>query len=161
MWSFFILGPAVVGVASAISSLTGGMNFVAVAMAVLELQRRRGYKPEEGQFTERAGNNYYAVCFDTKSDYDLNRDLGRTAEAVPSHFESLAKFKFDMTKSEGEMLRALLMPVIDMLDKLDEVKSAVVNDNDLNRLDEIAKQLIASIIPLQVWLAQFPRKKVL
>ena len=159
MWSFFIIGPALTAIATTLASMTGGMNFVVVAVAVSELQRRKNYKAGEGQFTERAGNTYYGVRFDKSSSYDLSQDLGRVAGAVPSLFESLIDLEFDMTKSEGQFLRAMLVPVMDMLPGFEEAKTMAVDEDGMFLLNEITEQLVAVIIPVRAWLAQFPRKR--
>lgn len=161
MWSLFVVLPSLTAIATVLSSLTGGMSFVTIGVAVIELQRRRGYKPGEGEFTERAGNAYYAVCFDSQSEYDLNRELGRIAENVPSMFQDLIKFKFDMTKSEGEILRAMVISVIEHLDKLEDVKDDAVANGNIEALNSATKQFISAVLPMRTWLAQFPRKKFL
>lgn len=163
MWFLFILGPAIVGVAGALFSLTGGMNFVVAAVATNEWHRRRGYKPDEGQFTERANDAYYGVGFDKNTDYDLSRNLGLLAATLPSLFNPFVNKRFDFTKSEGEFLRSLLEPAMQAHEAVQMAQEAV-----LDRQDEESMQFLQAaidglgvvVVPVVRYLEQFPDKRV-
>lgn len=163
MWSLFVLVPAMTSAAVALFSLTGGMSFVVTAVTTSELQRRRGYKPGEGHFTERANDRYYGVCFDTNSGYDLSRDLGRLGSAAPGLLNKLANKRFDLTKSDGEFLRSLMAPAMALIEDFEAVKALAVEQAGQEVIDlliAMTDQLAAVVIPVARWLEAFPRVKV-
>ena len=160
MWVIFVIIPTVVSAVGSLFSLTGGMGFVAAAVATSEWQRRKSYRPGEGRFTERVNDKYYGVGFKETSDCDLSNNLWKLSVAAPSLFDSLTKLRFDITKSEGEFLRALLAPALLALDDFDVAKQLAIDDgreDAMNLLYETTDRLTSVIIPVVRWLEQFPR----
>lgn len=160
MWFLFVLVPAATSAAAALFSLTGGMSFVVVAATTSEWQRRKGYKPGEGHFTERVDDTYYGVRLDSDADQDLSRDLGRLSAAAPGLLSKFAKKKFDLTTSDGEFLRSLMVPAIALVEDFETIKTMAAQESKPEVIDlliSMTDQLAAVVIPVARWLEQFPR----
>lgn len=163
MLFIFMLGPVILSATGALFSLTGGMGFVATAATVSEWQRRKGYKPGEGRFTERANDAYYGVRPDISSDYALSRDLGVLLAAVPRTLGKFGDKSFDFTHSEGEFLRALMVPVLNTLGDLQAAKELVEeqgSEEAVDLLHAVADQLAIVLAPVTGWLEQFPGTRI-
>jgi hypothetical protein len=161
VWAIFVVVPAAISVVSSLFSLSSGVSFAIAAAATSELQRRKGYKPGEGHFTERANNAYYGVKFDASAEYDLSRDLGRLGKAMPGLFQQFLNSSFDITRSEGEFLRTLMVPVLQILDELDIVQEMIQAQDEgaTDLLNEVASRLAIVVIPVSRWLQQFPHSR--
>jgi hypothetical protein len=164
MWFIFVLPMAVASGVAALFTVTGGMNFVIFAVAGAEWQRRRGHKAGEGRLSEREGGVYYGVGMDDKSDHDISRDLGRLAHYAPKSFEPFTNKRYDFTKSEGILLRAILAPAIKSLNEFEEIKTILDQDPNHDDLQEAlftAIDNLATLLgPIIVYLEQFPEKRV-
>lgn len=162
MWFLFVLIPAATSAATALFSLTGGMSFVVTAVTTSEVQRRKGYKPGEGHFTERANDKYYGVRFDNTSGYDLSQNLGRLGAVAPRLLLKFANKKFDLTKSEGEFLRCLMAPAMVVLEDFEAVKELAAEQGGQEVIDlliAMTDQLAVVVVPVARWLEDFPRVK--
>lgn len=161
MFALFILPIAITSMSSAVVSLTGGMGWVMAAASNTLFHRTRGYKPNEGHFTDRCQNQYFGVWFDSSSTYDINRALGQLSDALPGVFPDTKKF--DLTISEGEFLRDMLAPALEALTDFQAVKVLVLETNgseeSFRLLDAEADRLAIAAIPIARWLEQFPRAK--
>lgn len=161
MWGLFILPIAVPSILSAVVGLTGGMKWVMAAAVNAQFHRRKGYKPNEGHFTPRCQDTYFGIWFDSKSSYDLNRDLGKLAEALPGIFP-IGK-KFDMTMSEGEFLRTMMVPALGGLADFRAAKELVTemsgSEDSFQLLYAELENLANAAIPIARWLEEFPRTK--
>lgn len=156
MWSLFIVGPAIASLTSTIVSLTGGAKFVAAAITAEQWHRQKGYRPGEGHLTRRAVGGNYGVRFDENSPYNINRVLGSLKKI--SLFNELKTMKFDMTESEENLLRAMLLPVEAAMK---DMEAALSGDIDTELLEEVSKRLMEVILPVKTWLQDFPRKAAL
>jgi len=160
----FILPIVIASSLTTLFTVTTGMNFVIFGVAAMEWQRRRGYKGGEGRLTERENGMYYGVGMDKESDHDLTRDLGRLVQVSPSVFEPYMGKKYDFTKSEGEMLRAILMPAIQSLNELEGVKIELETDpsnEDLQAALFLGVENLGRLIsPIITYLQQFPSKRI-
>lgn len=164
MWFLFILVPAASSVAGSIFSLTGGPKMAALAMATNELQRRGGYSPGEGALSERAQDMPYSVYFDSEDDYGLNRDLGFLSESLRSLFEPYLDSKFDVTKTEAEFLRTMLLPAMVSLEHLQSVRELVIeNSIDIDQamplIDDATDKLAYTARPVLAWFEKFPKTR--
>lgn len=162
MWFLFVAVPAAVSALSAVFSLTGGTTTAAVAVATNYSQRRCGYRPGEGSFTERANDTYYGVMFDGTSPYDINRDLWRLGSAIPGILGKFMGKKFDLTKSEGELLMSLMIPAMSAVADFEAAKELVIEcgHEAVDLLLNMTDQMAATIQPVAHWLEQFPKLRI-
>jgi hypothetical protein len=164
MWFIFILPVAVASSVAAMFSVTTGMNFVLFAIGASEWQRRRGHRAGEGRLSERENGTYYGVGLDQYSDHDLSMDLGRLAHQAPTSFEPFVGKKYDFTKGEGKLLRAIVAPAIAALNELEGIKINLEMDptnEDLQQLLFAAVDNLGTLLnPILVYLEQFPAKRV-
>ncbi len=162
MWGLFILPIAIPSILSAVVGLTGGMKWVMAAAVNAQFHRRKGYKPNEGHFTPRCQDRYFGVWFDSESSYDLNRDLGELAEVLPGIFPMIGK-KFDMTISEGEFLRTMMVPALRGLVDFRAAKELVIemggSEDSFRLMYAQLEDLANAAIPIARWLEEFPRTK--
>lgn len=162
MWFLFIAVPAVASVTASLFSLTGGMKFAVTAVVTEGIQRKRGYRPGEGHFTERVNDLYYGVWADPEATCQISRNLGKLTLAVPSLLGTVSRKKFDLTLSEGEFLRLLMLPALAALEDLAAAKQLVEEQGDQEAIDLLiatTEQLGAVTLPVAYWLEQFPRVK--
>lgn len=160
----FILPIVLASTMTTLFSLTTGMNFVIFGAAAMEWQRRRGYRGGEGRLTERENGMYYGVGMDKNSDHDITRDLGRLVQFAPSIFGPYTGKKYDFTKSEGELLRAIVLPAVQALNELEGLKIALEEDpanEDLQAALFLAVDNLGRLIsPIITYLEQFPSKRI-
>lgn len=164
MWFLFIIPSVVAAGVAALFTVTTGMNFVIVALAGEMWQKRQGYKPGEGWFSEREGGIHYGTGLDEESDHDISRSLGRLAHRAPATFALYLNKKFDFTKTEGDLLRSILLPAISKLDELEDWMIDMQEnprDEEVGRLVlELAGELGKLVEPVLMFLSQFPNKRV-
>lgn len=162
MWFLFVLVPAATSAMSAVFSLTGGATTVAVAIATNYSQRRCGYKPGEGSFTERTNDAYYGVLFDETSPHAINRDLWRLWKAAPRLLGKFFNKKFDLTKSEGELLMSLMIPAMSVVGDLEAARELVVECGleAVGLLLDTTDQMATMLEPVVGWLGQFPTLRI-
>lgn len=149
-------------VVASIGSLTGGSTWIAAAAATNLYSRIKGYKHNEGPLTERACGIPYGVTFDTESEYEINRWLGRLGAALPAMF-MMRKQSFDMTVSEAEFLKMMLYAAVEHFDDFDAAKILVMEENGSKEsmdllyaeLDKLANDAILA----SNWLDQFPESR--
>lgn len=160
----FILPILFATTATALFTVTSGMSFVVVAATAAEWQRRRGYKGGEGRLSKRENNAYYSTALDKHSDHDLSNGLGRLAAQMPTIFEPYLNKRYDFTKTEGELLRAIVDPAVVALNELEGLKVALEQEPDN---DDVQQALFATVDnlgmlvrPIIVYLEQFPTKRV-
>lgn len=160
----FVLPIAVASSVAALFTVTQGMNFVIFTVAAMEWQRRRGHKVGEGRLSERENDTYYGVGMDQHSDHDLTRDLGSLAHYAPTVFAPFMGKKYDFTKSEGKLLRAILLPAMQSLAELEGLKIALEEDpenEDLRDALFAAVENVGRLInPIITYLEQFPEKRI-
>lgn len=163
MWFIFLIVPTAITAASSLFGATRGMAFVVTALGLDQWQRRRGYRLGEGQFTERENNGYYKVDLNTLSDHDLSARLGDLAAAFPKELAPYAKRRYDFTKSEGEMLRAVLAPVLFGLSNLVEVYAIyreMPDDPEALALVIATEDNLRTLLrPVIVFFEQFPTRR--
>ncbi len=162
MWFLFVLVPAATSIVSTVFSLTGGVTTGAIAIATNYSQTRRGYRPGEGSLTERTNDTYYGVVFDEHSPYALNRDLWRLFKATPGPLAKFATKKFDLTRSEGELLASLMVPAMSLVGDMEAAKSLVMEHGHeaIDLLMEITSNMAIMLEPVVHWLTQFPQTRI-
>lgn len=164
MWFVFVLAPLAAGVVSTIVKTTGGAKFVTVGIGVMAWQKSRGYRAGEGQLTDRANNGkYWGVEPNIDSTYDLNQALGVLAGSLDKEFAPYIGKKFDMTKSEAEQLRAMVIPATDAAQQAEQAKAFLRRYPHPDSQDiavQAFKQLKKAAHPVLVFLKQFPEKRV-
>lgn len=160
----FVLPVLLITTGAALFTVTTGTNFVIVAMAAAEYQRRKGYKGGEGRLSEREAGAYYSTTFDKNSDHDLSMDLGRIAAQLPTLFAPYVNKKYDFTKSEGQLLRAIVQPAILALNELEGAKISLEQDPGNEELQQVLFATVDNfgmlVHPIIVYLEQFPSKRV-
>lgn len=165
MWFIFPLIPAVMSSIAALYTVTKSSNFITFASGALLWNNVHGYKRGEGELTDREGGEYYGVGIDETSEHDITRDLGRLSKIMPSPiFAELINRKYNLTISEGELLRAMLHPAVAALSEFEEIKVAYTeNPQDEDLLQFLMKSmelLTATVGPIVLYLKQFPKKRV-
>lgn len=147
---------------ASIVSLTGGVTWVAAASATNLLSRLKGYKPHEGPLTPRACGKSFGVRFDELSEFEINRWLGRIGAALPSLFTMRTQC-FDMTISEAELAKVMLIPIMPRLADFEAARELVIeqlgSEESLELLYEELNKLADVAIPAAKWLEQFPESR--
>ncbi len=160
----FLLPVLLATSAAALFTVTAGSNFVIASIAVLEYQRRQGYKGGEGRLSEREAGAYYSTKLDQNSDHDLSINLGRLALHLPTLFAPYIDKKFDFTKTEGELLRSIIHPAVQALNELEGVKIMLEqdpgNEDFQSMLFAMVDNLGMLVAPIIIFLEQFPSKRV-
>ncbi len=164
MWFLFVLPPLVAAASATILKTTGAGKLVTAGIFVMGWQVTRGYRAGEGQLTDRAnGGKYWGISPDLDSDYDLNQGLGLLAAMMGKEFEPYIGKKFDMTESEGEQLRAMVIPAVDAAQQAHQAMLYAQRRNmpDAPRIAaELLKEMKKVAHPVVVFLRQFPKKRV-
>lgn len=176
MW-FIFLAPLTAWTAlGSIYAVAHGSTLTITALAADQWQRRKGYRKSEGHFTEREGNKYYGVMLkDLKKAKDITHDLSKRLSQLASFFpDEFAPFlgnNYDMTKSEGETLRAAMVPALNALkqylDDLDLYNSTLANPQATESVDQVAvlvgqsfEVLKTTTYPVELFFKQFPKERV-
>lgn len=107
MWFLFIVPVAILGASTALFGLVNGGTIVVITLAADQWQRRRGHKPGEGVFTDREGGHVFGLKV-ARATSDLGEFLAGMAEAFPEMFGEFTDKSYDLTESEGEMLRSMV-----------------------------------------------------
>ena len=160
----FLLPALIISSTAVLFTVTGGIHFVIVATAVAEWQRRKGFRGGEGGFSKREANRPYSTTADPGSDHDISMMLGVLATALPTVFSPFLHKRYDLTNTEGEQLRAMLVPAMQAFDNLEEVKALMTENPDsedlLAVLEKAVTELGLAVRPIVVFLEQFPTKRV-
>lgn len=164
-WAVFIAIPATTAVVGSVVRLTGGPRLAKMGLVILGWNRAKGYRPGEGQFSDRPeGNSYYAVEANLDSRYDLNQGLGALAATLPVDFKPFEGAKFDMTLTESELLRSMLIPAVDALKGATEAKElyrAYPQEAEARHIAmEAYKNMRKAVQPVIVYLKQFPAGRI-
>lgn len=161
---FFVAVPAAIAAATALFSAVGGMRLVVTGIGINEYQRRRGHKAGEGRLTQRENHKYYGVSIDLNSEHDISHELGILAGVFEEDFKPFIGKRFDMTTSEGQMLRAMLKPTMKAAKDLREVGKllqAMPTEPEVQTMAaEAFKNARMSLRPVTMLLEQFPTKRV-
>ena len=106
------------GILPSLFSITGGGTFITLGLCLDLYQRRQGYKPGEGVSTQRYPRFEGMVI---GGDDSVEKTLALVAEMWPQVLEPYVGKRFLLTQSEGEMLKTMLIPVVEALASGDEV----------------------------------------
>lgn len=165
MWAIFIIVPAVTSIATAFAKMVGGTKMVTAGLGVVGWNLTHGHRPGEGRLTKRPMNHtYFGIEIDIDSEYDLNQGLGVLAATLPADFEPFVGKKFDMTISEDEMLRAVVIPAIEAVKNANQAKElyrAFPKEAEARQMAmEAYKAMRAAAHPVSLLLRQFPKRRV-
>lgn len=165
MWAIFIAVPAVTSIAAAFAKMMGGAKMATAGLMVTGWNLTHGHRPGEGRLTDRPLNNtYYAIEINIDSEYDLNRGLGVLAATLPVEFAPLQNKKFDMTISESELLRAVVIPAMAAIKTAHEAKEifrAFPKEAEARQMAMQAyKTMREAVYPVALLLRQFPKRRV-
>jgi hypothetical protein len=105
------------GIIPTLFSLTGGGTFVTLAFCLDAYQRRNGYKPGEGVSTQRYPR-FEGMTID--GDNAVEKTLSMVEELWPGTLSAFKGRRFLFTLSEGELLKAMLIPVVEAIASGDE-----------------------------------------
>lgn len=170
MWFIFPLIPAaLVGIAS-VTGLAGGGKMLVTVLVADRWHRRRGHKNGEGVCTPLDGGwPGTVVRLDSESDLGLYlAALGRRFPSLMGRFQNRC---FQLTKSEGVQVRAMLMPVQELLIRhhkisekvaeLREIGSKVVDDREgEEEFLESLNLVEMALAPVVVYLDSIPKRRV-
>jgi hypothetical protein len=165
MWFIFIVPVTILGAAGALFGLVNGAPIIVVTIAADQWQRRRGYKPGEGLFTDREGGHVFGLRVEQDSPEDLGKGLSGLVLAFPDMFQEFDKKRFDLTESEGKMLRAMIEATKGHFDDYAEASQYVSsggNEEPEYRLEmqHIEERLRASLVPVAMFLRNVPEVRV-
>jgi len=155
MWFIFVLPMAVVGAVGAVLGLLNGGTILIISMATDQWHRRRGHRLGEGIFTEREGGFLFGLKV-AKNSTDLGQFLAAMAELFPDYLGRFKDRAYDLTESEGELLRSMVRVSQDILVEFLEV----MESNDLERLSRKKGQIEDSLVPIIKFLDEVPSPRV-
>jgi hypothetical protein len=164
MWFIFIVPVTILGAFGALFGLVNGAPIIVITLAADQWQRRRGYKPGEGLFTDRDAGHVFGTRIKPDSD-DLGSALSALVVTFPDMFGKFDNKSFDLTKSEGEMLRAMIettrAPFAEYAEAA-QYMSANENEEPEYRAEmlRLEEQLRTSLVPVKMFLENVPEVRV-
>jgi len=163
MWRLFILPFAVVGAVGGLMGLVNGTSILVITLTADQWQRRRGHRPGEGIFTDREGGHVFGLQVASQTT-DLGEFLAAMALAFPDLMGKFLDKAFDLTESEGELLRKMVQVAEDPLDDYHEVVGMMqANPDNIALLNEVSyrqDRLRTALVPVAEYLDSVPASRV-
>jgi hypothetical protein len=161
MWFIFIVPVTIVGAFGALFGLVNGAPIIVVTLAADQWQRRRGYKPGEGIFTDREGGHIFGTKV-SPDGTDLGKFLNAMVQAFPDMFQEVDGKQYDLTESEGKMLRAMVQSAQGQLNEYLEVSTYLdaTDPETITLVKYREEQLRAALTPVVMFLQEVPGVRV-
>lgn len=168
MWFLFVVPLALLGAGTAMLGMVNAGTIVVVTVAADQWQRRRGYKPGEGVFTDREGGHVFGLRVAREAlenGTDLEMFLSGMSNAFPDMFGAFVGKSFDLTVTEGEFLRSMVQAAQGQLDEYKDLASELEDgeEDDNELLAELVfrkEQLVAALSPIVMYLKNVPGTRV-